>query len=120
MQYLGIPPTQNYSKGFGSQGKANYQGPQVRFSDGQVVIPDLRGYSLRQAANSLAPHNLYLIPTGSGRILNQDPPAGTVVPRETEVKVVLSTDAPDQSSSTPIVPEKPKEQATVPSRPKEE
>lgn len=120
MQYLGIPPTQNYSKGFGSQGKANYQGPQVRFSDGQVVIPDLRGYSLRQAANSLAPHNLYLIPTGSGRILSQNPPAGTVVPRETEVKVVLSADAPGQPNSTPTIPEKPKEQATVPSRPKEE
>ena len=96
MQYLGIPPTQSYSRGIELEEEVvqRTEGPFIQFMNGQMVMPDLRGYSLRQTANALAPHGLYLIPSGSGRVIRQEPAAGQVIKKGDEIRVYLTSQAP--------------------------
>lgn len=90
MHYLGIPPTRPYSKGIAPRENVSSVGPRVNILNGQIVVPDLTGYSLRQSANALAPHGIYLVPTGSGRIIRQDPAPGTTIQKGGEIRIYLS------------------------------
>ena len=124
MQYLGIPPTQAYSNGISSGNKpTSYGSPQVSIQNGQVIVPDLRGYSLRQSANALAPHGVYLVPSGSGRIVRQDPAPGTTIHKGDEIQVYLAPqELPPSVPAKGNLPEKPKDVAIVPTagtKPKE-
>ena len=103
MQYLGIPPTlplpenESWVK---TQGVTSVL-PSVDTRSGQIIVPNLAGLSIRQSANLLAPHGIYLVPDGSGRAIKQDPPPGTAVPKGTDVNVYFS---PDVIPPTQIIP----------------
>jgi len=56
---------------------------------GEVEVPDLAGYPAREAMNKLAALGLLPRIEGSGRVLRQDPPAGSVVPRGTPLQLLL-------------------------------
>lgn len=94
MQYLGIPPTLPYHKGI--ELAAN-QVPhaagvvKIQIKDGMVIMPALQGYSLRQTTNALAPYGIFVIPTGSGRIVRQEPAAGTLLQKGEEIHVYLES-----------------------------
>ena len=75
--------------------------PSVETRSGQIIVPNLAGLSIRQSANLLAPHGIYLVPDGSGRAIKQDPPPGTAVPKGTDVNVYFS---PDVIPPTQIIP----------------
>lgn len=90
MHYLGIPPTRPYSKGITPREAVSSVGPRVNILNGQIIVPDLVGYSLRQSANALAPHGIYLVPTGTGRIIRQDPAPGTTIQKGEEIRIYLS------------------------------
>jgi stage V sporulation protein D (sporulation-specific penicillin-binding protein) len=58
----------------------------------QVIIPDLKGRSLREAAAEASMLGLLLSAEGSGLIRRQNPPAGTRVRRGTALSVVAGPD----------------------------
>lgn len=90
MHYLGIPPTRPYSKGITAREPGSSTGPRVNILNGQIIVPDLAGYSLRQSANALAPHGIYLVPSGTGRIIRQDPAPGTTIQKGGEIRIYLA------------------------------
>lgn len=63
-------------------------------SDARVssTVPDLKGMSLTQAKNSLESKNLNIKSSGSGKVISQDPTAGTSVEEGTVVTVTLQGD----------------------------
>ncbi len=56
---------------------------------GEVETPDLSGYPARNAVKQLVDSGLFPKIEGSGRVLRQDPPAGSVVSRGTTVTITL-------------------------------
>jgi cell division protein FtsI (penicillin-binding protein 3) len=56
---------------------------------GEVETPDLSGYPARNAVKQLVDAGLFPKIEGSGRVLRQDPPAGSVVSRGTTVTITL-------------------------------
>lgn len=66
-----------------------YYGPEGS-KDGQVKMPDLRGKSLREAVETLQLLHLKIEPTGSGYVLKQGVPPGTLVPFGTAVPLELA------------------------------
>lgn len=55
-------------------------------------VPDLKGMSLSQAKNSLESKNLNIKYTGSGKVISQNPTAGTSIEEGTVVTVTLQDD----------------------------
>lgn len=105
MHYLGVPPTRPYSKGITPGKYVSSVGPRVNILNGQIVVPDLTGCSLRQSANVLAPYGIYLVPTGTGCIVRQEPAPGTTIQKGEEIRIYLS---PPQMRP-PVAKEKPQE-----------
>jgi stage V sporulation protein D (sporulation-specific penicillin-binding protein) len=60
--------------------------------EGEVAVPSLMGMGLTQTRQSLTEKGLILSAQGSGFAVSQDPPAGTIVPLGTTVKVVFRMD----------------------------
>lgn len=92
MQYLGIPPTLPYHRGIeltGLQPSSAPVGMQIQVKDGMVVMPSLEGYSLKQTTNVLAPYGIFVIPSGSGRVVRQEPAAGTLLRKGEEIHIYL-------------------------------
>lgn len=56
---------------------------------GEVEIPDLAGYPIREAIQKLSAAGLFPRIEGTGRVFRQDPPAGSVVPSGTTIQIVL-------------------------------
>lgn len=54
-----------------------------------ATVPDLKGMSLSQAKNALSAKNLNIKTTGSGKVISQDPTAGTSVEEGTVITVIL-------------------------------
>ncbi len=66
---------------------------------GNRTVPDLKGKSLRDAAEELADMNLVLVPEGGGQFPTgiavwQDPPAGTQAPANSKVTVKFEAPLP--------------------------
>ena len=55
----------------------------------KVETPDLTGYPVREAIQKIIALGLFVQLEGSGRVLRQEPPAGSIVPAGATVKVVL-------------------------------
>jgi stage V sporulation protein D (sporulation-specific penicillin-binding protein) len=51
------------------------------------MLPDLSGYSVSEVMQITASHGLKLKVSGSGRAIQQDPPAGTVVESGGHIRV---------------------------------
>lgn len=64
------------------------EAPGTPESASQVIIPDLKGRSLREAAAAASTLGLLLSVEGNGLVLNQNPRAGTRVNRGTSLRVV--------------------------------
>ncbi len=64
------------------------EAPGITESVSQVIVPDLRGRSLREAAAEASTLGLVLSVEGSGLVRNQNPRAGTLVNRGTDLRVV--------------------------------
>jgi stage V sporulation protein D (sporulation-specific penicillin-binding protein) len=62
-------------------------GPDERYPQGNVRVPDLRNLSVRRAMNRLSLHHLTLSVRGSGIIVSQSPSAGEMVKPGTTVVV---------------------------------
>lgn len=60
--------------------------------EGETAVPSLLGMGLTQARQKLTEAGLMLSAQGSGFAVSQDPPAGTIVPLGTTVKVVFRMD----------------------------
>jgi cell division protein FtsI (penicillin-binding protein 3) len=56
---------------------------------GQVELPDLAGYPVREAVRQLGGIGLGVRVTGTGRVVRQDPPAGSAVQKGTSISLVL-------------------------------
>ena len=69
--------------------KVYAKGNEARVSS---TVPDLKGMSLTQAKNSLESKNLNIKSSGSGKVVSQDPTAGTSVEEGTVVTVTLQGD----------------------------
>jgi hypothetical protein len=54
---------------------------------GDIPIPDFQGKSLRQVAEESGRLGLRMVSTGSGRVVAQNPPAGTQVRAGTRIQV---------------------------------
>ena len=52
----------------------------------QVRVPDIHGLPMRVARLRMAASKLHLSPAGSGMAVAQDPPAGTIVAKDSEVR----------------------------------
>ena len=52
-------------------------------------VPDIKNMSLSQARNALSSKNLNIKSTGSGKVISQDPTAGTSVEEGTVISVIL-------------------------------
>lgn len=62
------------------------KGSETRISS---TVPDLKNMSLSQAKNSLESKNLNIKSTGTGKVVSQDPTAGTSVEEGTVINVIL-------------------------------
>lgn len=69
-----------------------YTEEDVTPGEGEVAVPSLIGMGLTQARERLMEAGLVLSAQGSGFAVNQDPPAGTIVPLGTTVKVIFRMD----------------------------
>ena len=69
--------------------KVYAKGSEARVSS---TVPDLKGMSLTQAKNSLEAKNLNIKVNGSGKVVSQDPTAGTSVEEGTVITVTLQGD----------------------------
>ncbi|HHY45024.1 MAG TPA: PASTA domain-containing protein [Firmicutes bacterium] len=69
-----------------------YTEEDVTPGEGEVAVPSLMGMGLTQARQRLMEAGLILSAQGSGFAVSQDPPAGTIVPLGTAVKVVFRMD----------------------------
>ncbi len=93
LAYAGIPPSHPEELPNWSQASAvvpmakMHAGDIVRTPDGKIILPDLRGLLMRDAAARLAERGLALDPIGSGRAVRQSIPAGTGVTPGTIVQV---------------------------------
>lgn len=58
--------------------------------DGRVVVPDLKGLTLREVQEVMSALPLDFRPTSSGVAVSQEPPAGAIVPIDAIVKVSFS------------------------------
>ena len=52
-------------------------------------VPDLKNMSLYQARNAVSSKNLNIKSTGNGKVISQDPAAGTSVEEGTVISVIL-------------------------------
>ncbi|BDG60762.1 penicillin-binding transpeptidase domain-containing protein [Caldinitratiruptor microaerophilus] len=69
--------------------------------DGEVRVPDLRGRTLREAADLLAGMELYVTAEGSGTVVRQEPAAGSAVPRRARIRIWLEPPAGPARVSAP-------------------
>jgi stage V sporulation protein D (sporulation-specific penicillin-binding protein) len=69
-----------------------YTEEEVTPGEGEVAVPSLMGMGLTQTRQRLMEAGLVLSAQGSGFAVSQDPPAGTIVPLGTTVKVVFRMD----------------------------
>jgi stage V sporulation protein D (sporulation-specific penicillin-binding protein) len=69
-----------------------YTEDEILPSDDRVPVPSLVGMGLTQSRQRLTEAGLSLSAQGSGFAVSQDPPAGTLVPPGTTVKVVFRMD----------------------------
>ena len=53
------------------------------------TVPDLKNMSLQQSQNALSSKNLNLKYSGSGKVISQDPPAGTSVEEGSVISIIL-------------------------------
>jgi membrane peptidoglycan carboxypeptidase len=68
--------------------------PLRRTGDGDPVVPDLAGATLRAALARLARAGLSARADGNGRVVGQVPPPGQVLPRGAMVRLLLKEPAP--------------------------
>ena len=68
--------------------------PLRRTGDGDPVVPDLAGATLRAALARLARAGRSARADGNGRVVGQDPPPGQVLPRGAMVRLLLKEPAP--------------------------
>ena len=92
LTYVGIPPSHPEELPTWSQPGVNALATRpsaavVRTPDGKVILPDLTGLVMREAAARLTERNLAFEPVGSGRAVRQLPPPGTAVAPGTTVQV---------------------------------
>jgi len=81
---------------FPAAGATAYKGGQITVGTAlpapgaeQVRVPDLRGLTLRQAADALAARGLLMEAMGTGVVTQQDISAGTMRPKGSVIKVTL-------------------------------
>ena len=63
--------------------------PSAPMRVGEVRIPDLSGFPAREAVKAAAGVGLSAYVEGTGRLARQEPPAGTVVPKGSSVKLIF-------------------------------
>jgi len=76
--------------------KASPQGvvtPSAPLKGGEVRLPDFQGFPIREAIRSAKALGLLPQVEGTGRVSRQEPPAGTVLPKGTAVKLVFEPPA---------------------------
>ncbi len=61
----------------------------IKPGKGQVVVPDVKGLTIREASALLTKHGLSLIPKGSGLAVRQSIPVNTIAEQGTEIIVVF-------------------------------
>lgn len=78
----------------------------------QISVPNLRGLTLEQAANVLLESKLFaellrgeVTDARGGIVIDQSPPAGTMVPLESVVKIIYSVQAQDEVVPDDRVPD---------------
>ena len=93
MHYLGIPSSDEL------QGKASHpssavtsraDAPIQKTANGNVILPDFRGWSIRDAGDWLDRAGIGFMPNGTGSASSQDPQPGTAVQSGDNVKVWFS------------------------------
>lgn len=82
-------PKPGTSLASGSIVKLYAEGSDARVSS---TVPDLKGMTLSQAKNSLESKNLNIKSSGNGKVISQDPTAGTSVEEGTVITVTLQED----------------------------
>lgn len=73
-----------------------YTGSDNEVDEQEVTVPDLSGYSMREAGDLLALLNLRMVARGSGIAVNQNPEAGTVVQTNTAIEVEFVSPGADE------------------------
>ena len=63
--------------------------PSAPMKLGEVRIPDLAGFPAREAVKTAAGAGLAANIEGTGRLTRQEPPAGTVVPKGSTIKLIF-------------------------------
>ena len=97
LRYLDVPPSDAAPLAIvtGDGGPARVRTaaapalPEPAIGDGAVVMPELRGRTLRQALATLAPLNVAVHLDGRGRVVEQSPAPGAPVEAETRVRLTL-------------------------------
>jgi cell division protein FtsI (penicillin-binding protein 3) len=67
--------------------------PSAPLKGGQVRLPDFQGFPIREAIKSARALGLEPQVEGTGRVTRQEPPAGTVLPKGTAVKLIFEPPA---------------------------
>jgi cell division protein FtsI (penicillin-binding protein 3) len=65
--------------------------PQVITLGSRLLLPDLSGYSVSEVMQITARHGLKVKVSGKGRVIQQDPPAGTVVKSGGHIRVKFAS-----------------------------
>jgi len=103
LPYLGVPPSGddlentpklrlvNNAKAGESSRSGN--GLSTANDDNSSLVPNLTGLSLKMALLKLAPLGVRTEFTGSGKVIQQTPPQGTVLGPDTAIRLVLSENA---------------------------
>jgi hypothetical protein len=71
----------------------------------EMVMPSFEGMSLRRSLRLLQGSNVEIEVQGTGRVVSQDPPAGTKVLPGTRVTLILERDPVDPAYRQPQVTE---------------
>jgi cell division protein FtsI (penicillin-binding protein 3) len=74
-------------------GSAAVVTPSAPLRGGEVRLPDFQGFPIREAIRSAKALGLSPQVEGTGRVTRQEPPAGTVLPKGSAVKLVLEPPA---------------------------
>lgn len=67
--------------------------PSAPLKGGEVRLPDFQGFPIREAIKSAKALGLAPTVEGTGRVTRQEPPAGTVLPKGSAVRLVLEPPA---------------------------
>lgn len=67
--------------------------PSAPLKGGEVRLPDFQGFPIREAIKNAKALGLSPLVEGTGRVTRQEPPAGTVLPKGSAVKLVFEPPA---------------------------